>query len=242
MSLNYSHRLVPNSPTHRPSPGDIAVFFRELIDNHNIAQPCQIGFSRVSRNQSAGRKIRNMVTGEEIVIPTPSRKINRPEILSDAAQIIAKVPAQEEYDIAISAEGIALSPPCIVGYVENDEWKPISDPYYLEVRCCVRNNVVRLYLLESEDDLNSPPDFASYRPRFGEDCSPNERRGLFVHPESGPTWIENAGCGTFWIEFKYGKFIFPRLRNGTVNVLSDSIVELAQKSFGCEFVQACDWG
>ncbi len=120
----------------------------------------------------------------------------------------------------------------------------MAEPYYLQVCCRVRSRTVRLHHLESEADLNRPPDldFTKFQPRYDEDCSADERTGVFTHPEINAFRIANAGCATFWIEFNYGKFIFPRLRNESVDILDDSILDLARKSFGSDFVQACHWG
>lgn len=131
----------------------------------------------------------------------------------------------------------------IVGYVEDNDWKAIDGAYHLEIRCRVRANVVRLDMLDSEDDLHRPPDFANYRPNRDEDCSPADYPdGLYVHPEIGAFKVPHAGCGMFWIEFNYGKFVFPRLKEGSVNVLADSVVVLARTVFDRDFVQVCNWG
>lgn len=242
MSLYYTHLLIPHLPEYRPEPDAVAAFGQGMINNGNISSPFTISFSRVAKGESPGRKLRNPMTGETITIPSPSRRIEKPETLSSLSQFIEHAAGQREYDIAISGEGVPPAPPLAIGYVENDTWNPMAGAYHLEIRFRVRSNIVRLYLLESENDLHRPPDLSKFRPRFGEDCSVGEREGIFVHPESGAIRIPNAGCGTFWIEFKFGKFIFPRLRDHGVNTLDDSIVTLARRAFNCDFVQACDWG
>lgn len=242
MSLYYTHRLIPLSPEYRPEPGAVAVFEQGIIDNGNVAKPFTISFLRVTKGGPRERKIRNVMTGETINIRGPSRRGEPPQTLSSLSQIIEHATDLGEYDTAIAGEGIPPTPPLAVGYVENDAWKPMAGPYHLEIRCRVRSTIVRLYSLESEDDLHQPPDFSKYQPRFDEDCPADERGGIFVHPESGAFRVPNAGCGTFWIEFKFGKFIFPRLRGNDINVLDKSVVALARKAFSCDFVQACDWG
>ncbi len=255
MSLRYSHLLVPALPEYHPEPDAIAEFAQGVIDNGNLGKPHKIEFSRVTKSQSPTRKIQNIVTGQSIEIPMPSRRRERPETLSDTSQISGQAVNQPEYDLMLSSESVPSAPPCPIGYLEKEEWKPLcANPeewrpmlnhYYLEIGCRVRSNVVRLYFLEREDDLTrpvNPADFANYHPRFGEDCSANERRGLFVHPETGAIWIQDAGCATFWIEFNFGNWVFPRLKNNSVNILEDSVVNLARKTFDCDFVQACNWG
>ena len=62
-------------------------------------------------------------------------------------------------------------------------------------------------------------------------------------------WAQNtAGV---WTDGQYRRYFeivvdanntLQILRDGSVNVLNDSILTLAQKSFGCDFIQACHWG
>ena len=92
---------------------------------------------------------------------------------------------ESEYELSAGGCGLPRCPPCDVGYIQDGAWKPIDEPYHLEVSCNVRIRIVRFYTLESEDDLDRPPDFSSYRPRFDEDCMADERDGIFVHPEAG---------------------------------------------------------
>lgn len=244
MSLNYTHLLIPLSPEFRPEPGAVAEFAQGLVKNGNVPSASEISFSQMTNEPGRVRSIRNMVTGETVNMRAPSRKAEKPRTLSAASQINEPAAVEREYDVLISGKGVPAVPPIAVGYVQNNTWKPMVGPYHLEVRCRIRGNIVRLYYLESEEDFDKPPDmdFAKYRPRFGEDCSEAERNGIFVHPEIGAFRIANAGCGTFWIEFHYGKFLFPRLKNRSVNVLDDSVISLARKAFDTDFVQACHWG
>ncbi|HEV2455456.1 MAG TPA: hypothetical protein VGY98_14425 [Verrucomicrobiae bacterium] len=242
MSLYYTHLLIPLSPEYRPEPDSVAAFGQGIIKNGNVASPFTISFAPVKKAGPSARKARNVVTGETISIPLPSRRTEKSQTLASPSQIIEHGAGRQEYDVAISAEGVPAAPPFPVGLVEDGKWAPMVGGYFLEIRCRIRNNIVRLYSLDNEDDLQRPPDFAKFEPRFDEDCSLEEREGIFVHPESGAVRIQNAGCGTFWIEFRLGKLIFPRLNSGGVNLLDDSVVCLAQRAFNCEFVQACDWG
>lgn len=242
MSLYYTHLLIPLSPEFRPEPDAVAAFGQGILNNGNIGSPLTISFSRVTKGGPSVRQMRNMATGETINIRRPSRKVEQPQTLSSMSQIIEYAAGEREYDITIAGEGVPAAPPASVGYLENNTWKPMIGADHLEIRCRVRSSIVRLYFLESEDDLHRPPDFTKFQPRFDEDCPADEREGIFVHPETGAIRIPNAGCGTFWIEFRYGKFILPRLRGPSVNILDDSVVTMVQKAFGCEFVQACNWG
>ena len=144
---------------------------------------------------------------------------------------------QAGYDVSIAGEGLARNPPLDMGYNDDGVWKPINGPYYHEIRCSVRANIVRLPFADSETALNAPSDPANFSPRFDEDCA-----GVFAHPEIGTIRIPNAGRAIFWVEFNYGKHIYPRLGSKGINLLTEQVTRLAREAFATEFVQACTWG
>src|SRR5580698_8013916 len=152
MSLSYTHRLIPLSPEYRPEPDAVAAFGQGIINHGHIGSPFTISFSRVSKRGSRERKIRNAMTGETINIRAPSRQREQPQTLSSPSQIVEHATGQREYDLAISGEGVPRTPPLVIGYVEDDTWEPMAGAYHLEIRCRVRSNIVRTYLLESEDE------------------------------------------------------------------------------------------
>jgi hypothetical protein len=218
-------------------------FLAGMIEGGHVASDAVIEFARIAKNKGRVREGHNPFTGEKISIPLPSRAREKPRRLANSSDLIGIAADQEEFDVMVAGEGIPASPPLRIGFDEGNGWKAFEgEQCCMEVACCVRSNIVRLYLLESEDDLHRPPDFAAYRPRYDEDCTTAERDGLFVHPELGAIRISNAGCAMFWIEFNYGKFVYPRANGSDVNVLSGEVVRLARSTFGTDFVQACDWG
>jgi hypothetical protein len=242
MSLSYTHLLIPRSPEYRPAPEALAAFSQGIVDLGNIASPFSISFSPVTKGDPNFREVRNTFTGETIRLRMPSRKIGQPQTISAITQIVECVSSQREYHLSISSQGVPVVPPCEVGYVENDAWKPMREACHQEIRCCVRDHVVRLSMVNSEEELHQPLDLSKWQPIFDEDCSVDDHEGIFVHPQQAEFRIPNAGCSTFWIEFRYGKFVFPLLKNGGLNLLNDAIVTLARKTFSKEFVQACLWG
>jgi hypothetical protein len=242
MSLFYRHLLIPSSAEFRPTAKCLADFVDGMIQNAFVSTGATIAFAKVTKHGPRTRQVRFPTTGETIEIPRPTRSAEKSEQLTDAHQIAEFAAIQAEYDVRVNGEALPVNPPLEVGHVKDGAWQPMDGPYYLQIQCRVRDNVVRLYTLESPDELNRPADIAKYRPRFDEDCSASENVGLFVHPETGPIWIKNAGCGKFWIEFNYGKWLFPRASFGDVSVLNKSVVSLAETTFDTAFVQACDWG
>jgi hypothetical protein len=57
-----------------------------------------------------------------------------------------------------------------------------------------------------------------------------------------PIEVPEGGYARFWIQFELGKFLFPEIRNGNLDLLNPLVVAEAEKVFGIEFVQGCHWG
>jgi hypothetical protein len=249
MSESYEHLLVPVSPEYRPDPDRVASFLQGIVRGGHIADDWRISFAKVVKNDAPGRQIHNAMTNETIQLPARSRKIERPITATSFSEFLALADGEAEYDVMVAAEGLPRHPPCDVGYIDGKSWRVIDRPHALEICCRVRRRVVRLYSLESPDDLRRPLDFSKVQFRFDEDCDAKEERdGLFVHPEAGPLCISHAGSGTFWIEFRYGKWLFPRLTGNPteiketgIRILNQSTIDLAQKAFETDFVEACNW-
>jgi len=242
MSLYYTHLLVSCSPKYRPEPGTVTAFVDGIIGNRNVAKPFTISSSQVTKGEPNFRELRNTFTGETIKLRMPSRKVGPPRTLASTSEIVERVSGDREYQISIVSEGLPSNRPCLIGHVEGEMWKPMTEAYHQEIRCCVRDHIVRLSMAHTEEELHQPLDLSKWQPILDEDCSDDDREGVFAHPQKTGIRIPNAGCGKFWIEFRYGKFIFPMLKNGGLDLLDDSLVNLARKTFGGDFVQACHWG
>ena len=168
----------------------------------------------------------------------PSRTMPHPERLADTSAIVALAECEPEYDVLIVSRRPPRSPPLNVGRVDpNGDWRPYEGAYYLEISCRVRNSPVRLCSLNVANDTgDAGPSL------FDEDCGEDDLDGFFIHPES-PTAIRipNAGCGQFWIEFAYGKWLYPRLHNDRLALLNEEVRSLATATFGTAFIEACSW-
>ncbi len=53
--------------------------------------------------------------------------------------------------------------------------------------------------------------------------------------------VPKAVCARFWIEFKFGNWLIPKIDN-SLDLLSPSIPMLANQSFGLGFAQGCSFG
>jgi len=237
MGLNYRHLLVPISAQFRPDAATVGRFLRQVVEAGYLGDDYQVVYQQVLKGIPRPREMRNPITGETIRWPGRSRQYAAPQPLGEPEEVATTSSMAAEYDVAIASEGIPFRRALDIGSVEQGPWRRFERPCHLEIRCRVRSHVVRLYDLRSADELNRPPDFANPTPpMFDEDCSADENDGLFVHPEAGVLRIAGAGCASFWVEFNYGKFVFPRLEDRGVELLDRRIVLLARDALGTDFV------
>lgn len=242
MSLYYEQLLIPASPQFRPTSAAVAEFSEKMVADSRVASPATIQLDRLTRVEPVARRMPNPFGMRQLVMYTPSRRIQARVSLSAASEIRSVAGDESEYDVTIQAEGRPRNPSCVIGYAESDEWKPFDGPYHHEICCHVRSSVVRLSQIRSEEDLQPmKADMTELRPYTGEDCSAHEGEGLFVHPETGAIKIAGAGCATFWISFRFGKSLYPRANHGRVDVLDHGVVDTAERTLGTPFLQACSW-
>lgn len=243
MSLYYEHHLVARPANFRPEAETVARFLRMLNDEGYVPEGAQLSFVPVIQQEPVTIQRADPFSGRTMSIPGRSRRRGKPVTCKSDDDLLSQTANASEYDAVLDAEGLPQRPPMLVGYVEGDNWKPLDEPYALKVRCCIRSRIVRLFSHRSPEDFTKILDpFNMPAHLFDEDCSEDESTGWFLHPETGPISIANAGCATFWIELCYGKFLFPLTRDGSLDVLDDELRGRTEEIFGTAFVQACHWG
>jgi hypothetical protein len=116
-------------------------------------------------------------------------------------------------------------------------------PYFVEIRCNVRQNLVAMSSVYEMKPLQ--------RPSFGMDCSENDNLGVFCEPDfwseyhAPPQWVRpttlvpGAGCARFWIEFHFGKWLHPLIKGGDLRVLNPQVLAVAHRWFSTSFLQGC---
>jgi hypothetical protein len=83
------------------------------------------------------------------------------------------------------------------------------------------------------DQENAAPEFG-----FDDPNCPIQTIGVFTHPWTGNrVEVANAGGARFWIEFEFGKWVFPEMTDN-FDVLRPDLVEVTESCFGARFVQA----
>jgi len=79
--------------------------------------------------------------------------------------------------------------------------------------------------------------------KFGEPIEDLQAVGYFTNPFDGATIaVPEAGCARFWLEIQLGKWLFPRITDGRLDILDGALVSAANECFGVSFVQGCKAG
>ncbi len=249
MSETYTHLLIPTSKICRPTAKSVSLFMEQIILTGSIGQDNHISFAKVAKVEPRFQEARNPFTGEILKMTVPSRRTEKAQRLSAASQIVVIAEQEQEYDVSITSELLPANRCLDVGVSNGGTWRPWkTEPFHLDIRCRVRGSVVRLCQFQPGDHPNAPfsdsAKMMDFTPRFDEDCTEDEQdRGLFIHPEApNGIHIPKAGCGRFWVEFEYGNWVYPRMKNDSVAPLDPSVTRLAAEIFGTSFVEACSWG
>jgi hypothetical protein len=133
----------------------------------------------------------------------------------------------DHYKVIVSGQEPPARPPL---ELEHNEIV-FEDTYGFDLHCCLRPEIVSTSYCHGEVPTSRDV------PSFGKPCTSTDHTGVFQHPLTGAIIeVPNAGCARFWIEFEFGKWLFPRINND-LNLLNAPIVDCAQESFGTKFVQ-----
>lgn len=173
----------------------------------------------------------------------PFRQLGEKYPIDDLSNLADVLEGLTEYTICVNASENPADPPLAIGYNDSGKWTPFKEDYNLEIAFQVRNHTVRLAQLESEDELNAPLDPANLpTPTFDEDCEADSTAGVFVHPELDAYTLSKGGCACSWVEFRYGKFVYPRAINGSAEVMRGDIIDLTKSLFENDVIEASHWG
>ena len=73
---------------------------------------------------------------------------------------------------------------------------------------------------------------------FDNPQSPIQSLGVFTHPWTGQRLeVANAGHARFWIEFEFGKWLFPKMTDN-FNVLRPRLLDASKTCFNTDLIQA----
>lgn len=242
MSLNYTHFLIPDDSSYCPSPAQVADFLARVSPQGFIGPAAKLAISEVTKLPRETKQSFNPFTRGMTETLTPSRKRSRFKAVSEIGGLEKALAKLSEYEVSLTTEKKPKLPPLEIGTdYETGEWEPFDKAYAFELLCCARESAVTLSFVEKPKSLKANPEDL-IPAEFGEDSKKGRCDGYFVHPEAGVLKVAGAGCGRFWVEMQYGKFLYPRLKNKKVDVLAKPFVKLVEETMGCKFLQGCSWG
>ena len=229
----YIHTLIPVDSTYRPGPAQVAAFFSWLLGRPNFRLMDTRHLQRgIIVLKFTGRmrefKFRNPMTGENEMRlrPDPDRTA-----VQAGEEIPTLIESSDHFTVWAPGEWDSSGLP--IKLFTTDE-KPFTQNYLCKVGCELRPGPVST----SAWDVEVGPNVRGV-PSFGSPCTSDNGKGIFPNPWTGEAIeVPHAGCARFWIEFEFGKFIFPNV-DKNLDVLDRSIVAEAEQCFQTKFVQGC---
>lgn len=169
------------------------------------------------------REFPNLITGGTMLVERKDRQeLASLEVFEPAAAKLL------DYEVDVSGEGRPALPPIPINFAE---------PYCVGVTAFVSSTLRSTSNFHEECGVERDVIF------YGERCAEPASAGVFNHPESLELIeVPEAGAARFWIQFELGKFLFPEIKNGNLDLLNPEIVRVAESIFGIRFVQGCYWG
>lgn len=226
----YIHTLISVDSAFVPDSVRVASFFVELVSQFKfspISDPERFLAGLVVAKPSGRlRWGTNPMTGEKVSVPAwDSFKLDRFE------DIPAFIEGSERYSVMQTGEWFGKNRPMVLF---KPDGVPFEENYLCTVRCEVRPNAVST----SAWDVEAGPNTRRI-PTFGSECDGEIKNGIFPNPWTGEVIeVAGAGCARFWIEFEFGKFIYPKVTD-SLNVLSPPIALRAEQCFRTNFAQGC---
>ena len=225
----YIHTLISADSEFAPESTQVASFFGELVSQFKFSPISGQRFLPgliVAKPSGRLRWGTNAMTGEKISIPDWDR-LN----LERFEDIPALIQGSKHYTVAQSGQWVGKDRP--VPLLKTDG-VPFEENYICTARCELRPEAVST----SAWDVEAGPNTRDV-PTFGSVCKNPIRNGTFPNPWTGEAIeVADAGCARFWIEFEFGRFIYPKVTD-SLDVMSPGIVLGAERCFRTKFVQGC---
>jgi hypothetical protein len=225
----YIHTLIPIDSNYAASPAQVEAFFADLLRMPTFRLITDLPFQqglRVSKPFARVRKMENRFTGETKTFRAPEfTKIDAPDA------ILPLIEGLDDFGVFASGEWKWDDPPLVLFTTDGEQFKK---NYVCEISCEQRATLIST----SAWDVEAGPNIRNV-PLFGTPCSSGDDMGIFPNPWTGEAVeVPHAGCARFWIEFEFGKFIYPKV-DRNFDFLSPLIVAEAEQCFQTKFVQGC---
>ncbi len=220
MSEQYTHTLIPVPNHFKPTAEQVQAFLEQMIKLGAVEGTLSLTGRTLSKQV---RTATNPFTGEKITIPMRDRFA-----IPSVSKVAEAIAGLGDYSVALSGTGVPKTPPVPLEFTE---------PYHVGITC--RNSRT----LCSTSDLHLDEAWHQAPAAYGAPSHEERETGFFTNPHTGETVeVAHAGCASFWIEFELGKFLFPKIDVGDLEILNPVVVGKAVAIFGVHFVQGCVWG
>jgi len=241
MGLYYTHLLIPGKPKLSPPIDSVCRFLQGVIDTGFVGGEPNIVLVRIEEQLEPVQAYIDYFVKKFPKEPRPvqrvQRRVKKLYPVKDAVELQRKAAKFPEFDAAVCGEGTPKLLAVKVRGEEDGKWKPWNKAHYIGIGCCIRDTII------STSDYHEETGSKRRVIPFGEECSVRNRLGIFTNPStSAPIEVPNAGCARFWIEIRYGKFLFPEIRNGNLAIVHPGLLKLATDAFAVDFAQGCQWG
>ena len=227
----YIHLFISADSEFAPESAHFASFFAERVSQFKfspISGQLFLPGPVVAKPSGTLRWGNNPMTGEKVSVPEWERW--NPERFED---IPALIEGSGHY--AVEQSGLWVGETRAMVLLKTDG-VPFDENYICTVRCELRPEVVST----SAWDVEAGPNIRNV-PTFGSVCNNAIRNGIFPNPW---TWdvieVADAGCARFWIEFEFGRFIYPKVTD-SLEVMNPAIVLGAERCFRTKFAQGCNF-
>jgi len=225
----YIHTLISVDSEFVPDPAQVADFLVSLVSQFKFIPISGQRFLPglvVAKPSGRLRWGKDSFTGENISIPELDRL--DAERFQDIPVLIE---GSEHYTVMQSGQWVEKDRPVVLLKTDG---VPYEENYICTVRCELRPETVST----SAWDVNAGPNTRNV-PTFGSVCKNAAENGIFPNAWTGDVIeVADAGCARFWIEFEFGKFIYPKLTDN-LEVMSPALVLGAEKCFRTKFAQGC---
>ena len=226
----YIHTLIAFDSGFSPVPAQVARFFGELSSLHRFEpinnEGGSVGGLAVAKPSGRVRWGTDPMTGEKISVPQYDRvELPTPEAVTTAIE--------ETEHYTVMQLGLWVGSDSPIDLFQTDG-KPYEEDYVCTVRCELRGEAVST----STWDIESGPDLR-HVPEFGSPCVGHTAFGIFPNPWTGSVVeVEGAGCARFWIEFEFGRFLYPKITD-SFEVMNPALVGWAEQCFHVKLAQGC---
>jgi hypothetical protein len=226
----YIHTLIAFDSEFSPVPAQVARFFGELSSRHQFEpitnEAGSVGGLAVAKPSGRVRWGADPMTGEKISVP----QYDRVELPKSEA-ITGAIEGAEHYTVMQFGQWTGGDRPIDLSQADG---KPYDGNYLCTVRCELRAEAVST----STWDIESGPDLR-HVPEFGSPCVGQTALGIFPNPWTGSVVeVDGAGCARFWIEFEFGRFLYPKITDN-FEVLNHAFVGWAEQCFQVKLAQGC---